>query len=484
MPKKTRYLVGGGGHGRVLLDAIISSHQNVSGIIDSKLEKGSKIFGVTVVGDDSMLDSIHPSTDELVNGLGSTGDLELHRRLFDDLSNRGFIFCGAIHPSAQIGRECEIDKTSQIMAGAVVQNRVKIGKNVIINTRASVDHDVSIGDNSIISPGAIVCGGVTIGKNVFIGAGAVIIQGIKIGNGCIIGAGTIVRHNVKDSLTSLGKTQRETADYTNLTEYDTLIKDHYDDVGNSTNNPATSTMSDQIVRSKETEFVFRQVTDAQKDAATNKHHEFSIIDIGCGSGHTLLELSKSFPLLNLVGIEQNEKMRESAKKTLGPSSVKVLHGDVRDLKTLPDKKFDLVICQRVLINILKLSDQVAALENLLSITRPSGRIIFIESFNSGLSNLNEARSEFGLDKILPAHHNLYLDDDFFRHPKLIKLDDSDENVLSSHYFISRVLHPAILKALGIDELRNSKFASFISTAISNSIGEFSPLKFCVYERLD
>jgi sugar O-acyltransferase (sialic acid O-acetyltransferase NeuD family) len=486
MPKKTRYLVGGGGHGRVLLDAIISSNQNVSGIIDSKFEKGSKIFGVTVVGDDSMLDLIHPSTDELVNGLGSTGDLELHRKLFDDLSNRGFIFCGAIHPSAQIGRECEIDKTSQIMAGAVVQNRVKVGRNVIINTRASIDHDVSIGDNSIISPGAIICGGVTVGKNVFIGAGAVIIQGIKIGNECIIGAGTIVRHNVKDSLTSLGKTQRESTDYASLIEYDTLIKDHYDDVGKSTKNPATSTMSDQIVRGKETEFILRQVTNfanAQKNIGINQPHEYSIIDVGCGSGHTLLELSKSFPLLDLVGIEQNEKMRESATQTLDPMGVKVFHGDVRNLKALPDKKFDLVICQRVLINILKVSDQVAALENLLSIIRPSGRIIFIESFKSGLNNLNEARFEFGLDKILPAHHNLYLDDDFFCHPQLTKLEDPDENVLSSHYFVSRVLHPAILKALGIDELRNSKFASFMSTAITNSIGEYSPLKFCAYEKL-
>lgn len=94
MPKKTRYLVGGGGHGRVLLDAIISSHQNVTGIIDSKFEIGSKIFGVTVVGDDDLLNSINPETDELLNGLGSTGDLALHRELFDNLSNRGFIFVG------------------------------------------------------------------------------------------------------------------------------------------------------------------------------------------------------------------------------------------------------------------------------------------------------------------------------------------------------------------------------------------------------
>lgn len=145
------------------------------------------------------------------------------------------------------------------MAGVVIQNRAFIGRNVILNTRSSVDHDVSIGDNSIISPGAIICGNVKIGRNVFVGAGAVIIQNIQIGNGCIIGAGTVVRHNINDSLTSLGKNQRESMDHANLDEYDTLIEQHYDKIGSSGVSPASSTMSDLIVRNKETEFILQQV---------------------------------------------------------------------------------------------------------------------------------------------------------------------------------------------------------------------------------
>ncbi len=486
MPNKTRFLVGGGGHGRVLLDALISSNQNISGIIDSKFQIGTRIFGITVIGGDDLLNSINPETDELINGLGSTGNLTLHRDLFDRLSSRGFIFCGAIHPSAIIGRDCEIDKTAQIMAGVVVQNRTVIGKNVILNTRSSIDHDVSIGDNSIISPGATICGSVNIGKNVFVGAGAVIIQGVKIGNGCIVGAGTVVRHNISDSLTSLGKNQRESTDYASLLEYDSLIKDHYDKVGISSASAASSTMSDLIVRDKETEFILQQVRkviDSLKKSDDKKSHQFSIIDVGCGAGHTLMTLTKTFPECHFIGIEQNDKMRDVATKYLKSLNVNVISGDIRDSSTFPTKKYDLVICQRVLINILNFVDQKKALENLLKLVDTSGRIIFIESLNSGLANLNEARHEFGLDKILPAHHNLYLDDDFFNHPQLHKLNNSHENTLSSHYFVTRVLHPAILKALGIDELRNSEFSSFMSTAIDKSIGEYSPLKFFVYKKL-
>ncbi len=210
MPKQLRYLIGGGAHGVALLDAILSSNQKVTGIIDPNLELGTEIFGVPVVGNDSFLiDSIDASTDVLINGIGSTGNVELHRKMFEDLSKRGFTFSGATHPSANVRRNCYIDKTTQIMVGVIVQNNVKIGKNVILNTRSSVDHDGIIGDHSIISPGAIICGDVKIGSGVFVGAGAVIIQGIEIGDNCVIGAGAVVRHNVNGSAIVVGNPAKQ-----------------------------------------------------------------------------------------------------------------------------------------------------------------------------------------------------------------------------------------------------------------------------------
>ena len=95
------------------------------------------------------------------------------------------------------------------MAGAVLQNRVRVGENVVINTRASVDHDVELSDHCVISPGAIISGSVKIGRGSFIGAGAVVIQGIEIGDNCVIGAGAVVRHNVKDSAIVVGNPAKQ-----------------------------------------------------------------------------------------------------------------------------------------------------------------------------------------------------------------------------------------------------------------------------------
>ncbi|MEI8023893.1 MAG: acetyltransferase [Actinomycetota bacterium] len=204
-----RYLIACGGHGRVVLDALLASGNTVNGIIDAQLEVGSLIFGIPVVGNDDLIKTLDPKKTELINGLGSTKSTQARQEIYNGWLNLGFKFIGVQHPSATIGSECQVCESTQIMAGAVLQNRVCVGENVVINTRASVDHDVVISDHCVISPGAIISGSVKIGRGSFIGAGAVVIQGIEIGDNCVIGAGAVVRHNVKDSAIVVGNPAKQ-----------------------------------------------------------------------------------------------------------------------------------------------------------------------------------------------------------------------------------------------------------------------------------
>ncbi len=199
-----RYLIACGGHGRVVLDALLATGKQIDGIIDAQLELGSLIFGVPVVGTDDFIKTLDPKKTELVNGLGSTKNTQARQEIYNRLTKIGFKFIGVQHSSATIGAECEIALSTQIMAGAVLQNRVRTGENCVINTRASVDHDATIADHVVISPGAIISGSVKIGYGTLIGAGAVIIQGIEIGDNCVVGAGAVVRHSVNDSVTVVG----------------------------------------------------------------------------------------------------------------------------------------------------------------------------------------------------------------------------------------------------------------------------------------
>ena len=101
---------------------------------------GDDVFGVSVVGSDGYLDGADPAGLVLVNGLGANPDVRHRQALFGRMKSRGFAFAEVRHPSAIVGRECVFGEGAQLMAGAVLQNRVRAEENVVINTRASIDH--------------------------------------------------------------------------------------------------------------------------------------------------------------------------------------------------------------------------------------------------------------------------------------------------------------------------------------------------------
>ncbi len=195
MPKQV-YLLGGGGHGRVVLDALLSCAVNVVGILDHGLKVGDQVFGVPVMGGEEFLDQVVLENVLLVNGLGANPCVRSRKILFETLKARGFSFDVVRHPSAVIGRECDLDESSQIMAGAVLQNRVRVGDNAVVNTRSSIDHGCVLGAHAFVSPGVVLSGDVLVGESAFIGAGAVVLPGIEIGANVVIGAGAVVTKSV------------------------------------------------------------------------------------------------------------------------------------------------------------------------------------------------------------------------------------------------------------------------------------------------
>ena len=201
---KSIYILGAGGHGRVLLDVLLVRGLKVKGILDIGLKSGENVFGVKVLGGDEFLDGVLAEESMLVNGLGSNHNTLTRQNMFVEFKNRGFEFLSIIHPSAIIGRENQLGEGCQIMAGSVLQCGVKISENVVINTNAIIDHDCNIGAHAFVSPGSVLCGNVNIGKSTFIGAGSTILPGIKIGENTIVGSGAVVTKNIPKGWTVIG----------------------------------------------------------------------------------------------------------------------------------------------------------------------------------------------------------------------------------------------------------------------------------------
>lgn len=202
-------ILGGGGHAKVLIDALLASSAVIAGVVDPNPKlAGAKILGVRVLGGDDIVNGFPPSEVQLANGLGSIGLPAKRQQIFERFKEMGYKFTTVIHPSAVIASDVVLGEGTQVMAGAVIQPGSRIGINSIINTRASVDHDCLIGDHTHIAPGVTLSGGVKVGTGSHIGTGATVIQGIVVGGQCLVAAGAVVVSNVAENTTVKGMPAR------------------------------------------------------------------------------------------------------------------------------------------------------------------------------------------------------------------------------------------------------------------------------------
>lgn len=187
-------VVGAGGHGAVVADALLAQGRTVLGFVDKSAKVAKTLLpGIDLLGSD---DSLDPDGGyDLVNGIGGTGDAagrDRRRAVQVRLEALGFRFAGVRHPSAVVSPHAAIGEGVQLLARCVVQPAARVGAGAIINTGAIIEHDCRVGAFAHCASGAILCGGVEVGQGAHIGAGAVIRQGVRLEARVVVGAGAVV----------------------------------------------------------------------------------------------------------------------------------------------------------------------------------------------------------------------------------------------------------------------------------------------------
>lgn len=208
MPIKSIYVVGAGGHGKVVLDALRSTHGQA---YDIRVRDGAhKLQGQSLLGYPIKV----PATAAEMEGQLfhiAVGNGKARQSLFHVLRGMRALPLSVIHTASSVSRFARIGEGSFIAAQSVVAAAASIGHGVIINHGAVVDHDCAVGDFSHIAPNATLGGGVIVGSGVLVGAGANILPGISIGNWALIGAGAVVTANVNPGETWVGVPARNMA---------------------------------------------------------------------------------------------------------------------------------------------------------------------------------------------------------------------------------------------------------------------------------
>jgi UDP-perosamine 4-acetyltransferase len=198
---------GAGGHAKVVIEILrLRGEYKIVGLLDARRDlRGTTVLGVEVLGDDSLMAELKQrGIEQAFIGVGTVGDAQPRRQLYEKVVSSGFAIVPAIHAAAVVSSSAQIGVGPTIMAGAIVNADAVIGDNVIVNTGAIVEHDCVIGDHTHIATGARLAGGVHVGPGSHIGIGAVVRQEIRIGEGAIVGAGAVVVSDVPAGTTVMG----------------------------------------------------------------------------------------------------------------------------------------------------------------------------------------------------------------------------------------------------------------------------------------
>ncbi len=201
-------IVGGGGHGREVLDVI-------EAVVAGVAATGLRVLGVLDDGHPDLLRLAarglrvlggvdHLATLEEVGfGLG-IGSATARRALGERLAPLGRPSPALRHPAATVGSLVVRDAGSVLAAGARLTTNVVVGAHAYVGPNATVGHDCLLAPYATLYPGAVVSGNVTVGEAATVGAGATVRQGVHLGDGCFVGAGAVVLDDVEPGTTVVG----------------------------------------------------------------------------------------------------------------------------------------------------------------------------------------------------------------------------------------------------------------------------------------
>ena len=256
------------------------------------------------------------------------------------------------------------------------------------------------------------------------------------------------------------------------TDYKSLVAEHYKKQAKLHGISLTSTMPDQNIRRLEIETISKYLKNNQ-----------TCLEVGCGNGAASITIS-SIRTLNLLSVDASKEMIDIAKKQSKKDVKGKLDFDLQNVLALDiRKKFDVVFTIRCIINLMDWKDQKIALDNMSRVVKKDGFMILLEAFSDGLEELNQARNELGFTPIPPAHHNLHLKKELV----INHLCDNgwkyieENNFLSSYYFFTRVLYPALAKACNVNTVFNSKIDDFFSNF--PSYGNFAHIKLLLFKKV-
>ncbi len=207
-----------------------------------------------------------------------------------------------------------------------------------------------------------------------------------------------------------------------------------------------------------------------------------VLEVGCGNGVNCFKLLERFPKCSFNGLDFVPEMIESAKSVkaeLDLPDEKITFG-VANVMELPADLplYDLVITDRLIINLNTTALQVEAIGKLAKHVKPGGHLLMIENSTTTYDRQNRARVLAGLPARTPYEFNLFFDEkEIIAGMAKAKLELVDtEDFGSLHDLVLYVIVPMLNGGVVDYDHPLVKVATDLSIAVSaeekNSFGSY------------
>lgn len=209
------WILGAGGHGRVVADAAaLSGRFSEIAFFDNRVAADGPARRVGRFAWRGDSEAFFAATQP-----GGEGAARIERHIAIGANARrgelaaqcealGLVLATVVHPAAVVSADAVLAPGCFVAATAVVATGARIGLAGIVNHGASVDHDGELGRAVHIGPGARLGGNVHVGDEAWIGLGAAVRHGQRVGRGAIVGAGAVVVADVAEHTTVVGNPAR------------------------------------------------------------------------------------------------------------------------------------------------------------------------------------------------------------------------------------------------------------------------------------
>lgn len=194
---KPLFVIGAGGHAKVVISAARAAGWHVVGVLDSNASRwGQEFCGTRIRGSDEGLQA------EETPAVIAIGDNVARERIAERHAQQ--LWATIVHPRAWVDPTATVGPGTVVFAGAIVQPDCTIGAHVIVNTGASIDHECRVQDFSQVAPGAHLGGNTVLGHGSFVGIGASLHQGAEVGDRAVLGGGSFLKGRLAPDCMAVG----------------------------------------------------------------------------------------------------------------------------------------------------------------------------------------------------------------------------------------------------------------------------------------